>query len=329
MRNNSQTSIFKEFYSEQPFIDRFKKEPMRGVDVIIPIMHTNELWYSNLISIYREIPVNRLVLGDGGVIDNSLEIVKEFPRVVILDHTDFVSLGYSIRHLIEAVETKWFIYLHSDVYLPEGWFDTMEKHQKNYDWYQCRQQLTVQVEYDPYTQYAYTHRAYSGSQMGRKDAFLAVLPQIDDDYLYRNEDIILAQLIEQEGLKYGHVNETFHYHQIMHKESKWERKLTRVDLRVDSTPDEDLRANMTFIKGIIKYLEPSPAIIETVKIFGRSMYKNNQISREELRRWTKTTNPVWLKYLPRQHKIINKIISDFQIIYKKFIQILRYLSKHT
>ena len=323
MSNESHSSIFREFYSEQAFVDRFEKEPERGVDVIIPVMHTNELWHSNLISIYREIPVNRLMLGDGGVVDDSLEIAKKFPRVVIFDHRSFTSLGFSIRKLIESVDTTWFVYLHSDVYLPEGWFDTMEKYQKTYDWYQCRQQLTVQVEYDPYSHDAYISRAYSGSQMGRKDAFKAVLPQIDDDYLYRNEDIIIAHLIEREGLKYGHVDEIFHYHQLMHKVSKWERELKSVDLHTNLSAEEDLRANMTFIKGLIKYSQPNnPVLIDAVKTCGKKMYELNQISSGELRQWTKDTNPVWLKYLPRQHKIINRTIYFLKTIYKKLKKLI-------
>jgi hypothetical protein len=40
--------------------------PDQGVTVIIPIVHTNELWEENLKSIYREIPTAQLLIGDGG-----------------------------------------------------------------------------------------------------------------------------------------------------------------------------------------------------------------------------------------------------------------------
>ena len=53
----------------------------------------------------------------------------QFPRVHIFDHSSYKSLGYSVRALMTAVETEWFLYLHSDVYLPEKWFDTMRTHQ--------------------------------------------------------------------------------------------------------------------------------------------------------------------------------------------------------
>ncbi len=66
-----------------------RENPEGAVDVIIPIIHTNELWRANLKSIYREIPVNRLILGDGGCIDDSIDVAREFPRVQVLDHTKF------------------------------------------------------------------------------------------------------------------------------------------------------------------------------------------------------------------------------------------------
>jgi hypothetical protein len=107
-------------YGAEPLTHRFAADSGRAVDVIIPIVHTNELWRSNLISIYREIPVNRLLIGDGGCMDNSLEVARQFPRVEVIDHRSFTSLGYSIRHVIEALEREWIIYLHSRAYLPRA-----------------------------------------------------------------------------------------------------------------------------------------------------------------------------------------------------------------
>jgi len=86
-------SIFQEYFSDQAFIDRFQNDNSNAVDVIIPVYHTNELWRANLISIYREVPVRRLLISDGGVIDNSLDVIKEFPRVEVFNHRNYKSLG--------------------------------------------------------------------------------------------------------------------------------------------------------------------------------------------------------------------------------------------
>ena len=136
-------SEFSHYFREQAFVDRFATDPGRAVDVIIPIIHTNELWRANLLSIYREIPVSRLLLADGGCKDDSLDIAGEFPRVQVLNHRSFQSLGYSLRKLIEEVRTDWFIYLHSDVFLPSGWFDAMEKGCDHYDWFESGQTTTI------------------------------------------------------------------------------------------------------------------------------------------------------------------------------------------
>ena len=139
-------SIFQEYYEDKPFVDRYLSESDHAMDVIIPIIHANELWKSNLMSFYREIPIHKLLIGDGGCIDDSMSIAKGFPRVQIFDHSSFKSLGYSIRKLIEAVETEWFAYIHADAYLPAGWFDAMQKHQQDYDWFGCPMQHTVMIE---------------------------------------------------------------------------------------------------------------------------------------------------------------------------------------
>jgi len=128
-------SIFQEYYSKQEFVDKYIQDPTDAIDVIIPVYHTNELWRANLISIFREIPVKRLLISDGGVIDDSIDIVKEFPRVEVVNHRHFKSLGKCIAELIKEVSADWFAYLHSDVYLPPGWFENMIKHKGDYDWY--------------------------------------------------------------------------------------------------------------------------------------------------------------------------------------------------
>ena len=59
-------SIFARYYAIQEFVDRFLQRPEGAIDVIIPVLNTNELWEKNLIAIYREIPVKRLIIGNAG-----------------------------------------------------------------------------------------------------------------------------------------------------------------------------------------------------------------------------------------------------------------------
>jgi glycosyltransferase involved in cell wall biosynthesis len=291
------SSIFEEYYSSRPFADRFARDPADAIEVIIPVIHTNELWRANLNSIYREIPVRRLLISDGGCKDDSIDIVRGFPRVEVLDHTRYVSLGYSLRKLIEAVESEWFAYLHSDVYLPPGWFDAMKAHQKEYDWFGCPQRITALVEYPNVDVLGGEIRPHAGSQMGRKAAFMPGLPEIDDDYVYRQEDFVLRNLVEKHGFKSGNVEDIFHFHQVMHKFSPWARKLSSVSIKVEWTREEEVRASMMQIKGIVKYLEPSPALVAEVEIHLRRLLALNAITQAEFDQWVLQTKPAWKEWI--------------------------------
>jgi hypothetical protein len=289
-------SIFREFYTEQPFVDRFLEHPEKGVDVIIPIIHTNELWKANLFSFYREIPIHTLLIGDGGCIDDSIAIARKFPRVKILDHRNFKSLGYSIRKLIEAIETEWFIYVHSDAYLPPGWFDEMHKHQADYDWFGCPMQNIFMVEFDN----DYGERPWAGSQMGRTHAFENGLNRIDDDYVYRQEDFVFADIVSKAGFKEGKITDTFHYHQTMRKPTPWSRKVKKVQIDVEMSREEEVRTWMMQTKGIIKYLQPSsPWLINGATGSLYKLHELGELDWNEFKKWVKETNPVWLPYIQK------------------------------
>jgi glycosyltransferase involved in cell wall biosynthesis len=290
------TSIFREYYADKSFVDRFAVEPAMGVDVIIPVIHTNELWEANLLSFYREIPIHKLLIGDDGCIDDSISIAEKFPRVQIFDHRNYQSLGYSIRKLIEAVETDWFVYLHSDAYLPPGWFDAMQKHQNEYDWFGCPMQHTVMVEYNV----GYGERPWAGSQMGRKKAFESGLNRIDDDYVYRQEDFVFADIVQKAGFKEGKVTDTFHYHQTMYKSTPWARKVRAVKIDVELSREEEVRTWMMQGKGIVKYLQPSNTWLITDAIVSADyLISNKELTWGEFQQWVRQTNPKWLPHIRR------------------------------
>lgn len=290
-------SIFEQYYSTESFCDRFSADPDIAIDVIIPIIHTNELWRKNLISIYREIPVSTLLISDGGCTDDSISIVKEFPRVEVFDHREYVSLGYCLRKLIESVKTEWFVYLHSDVYLPSGWFDVMRRHQDNYDWFGCPQRITSMVEYPNVDIMFGLRRPHAGSQMGRKKAFLPAISAIDDDYVYRQEDLVLLDVIERQGYRHGFVEDMFHYHQVMRKESPWARKLTSVKVSVEWSQEEEIRAANMQVKGIIKYLRPSFPLALEVENQLLMLMQLKKIALSEFMTWIKATNPEWADWI--------------------------------
>ncbi len=310
-------SIFYKYYSKEEFIDRIKLQKEEPIDVLIPLINTNELFEKNLYSFYREIPINRLVIGNGGCTDNSIEIVKEFPRVIIIDQSKYKSQGYCIKELIENVKTEWFIYLHADIYLPENWYNKMKKHQKEYDWYECYRKMTTLVEFWSENQHK-QERAFSGSQMGRTKAFKNIIPKIDDDYLQRNEDIIFHELILQEGYKYGRVSDCFHYHQMMNKKGEMEPKFKRIIIEKEKDKKWEEKISNMQARGIIKYLIPKQYLINIVNNSIYALYNLGVLDWQEFRDWTKKTNTIWLKYIKKKDFWKQRMVQFVKKIYRKY-----------
>jgi len=289
-------------------VDRKNLEQEESIDVIIPLINSNLLFERNLLSFYRELPINRLIIGDGGCTDNSIEIVKKFPRVKIIDQSKHRSLGYCITELISFVETEWFVYLHSDVYLPEKWYEEMKNNQKKYDWYECNRRIVTLVEHD-IPDLGKKSRAYSGSQMGRTVAFKNIISKIDDDFLYRNEDIIFHELMLAEGFKYGRVFNTFHYHQIMNVGRENEPRIKKISIQKSRDKNWEIRTYRMQAKGIIKYLQPKSYLIKIVNESLKILKKNNALNVKDFKRWVKKTNKTWSKYIEFRESIIKLIIN--------------------
>lgn len=275
------------------------------VDVVVPIMNTNPFWEQNLHNWYSRIPIGNLILGDGGTTDGSLEIAQKFPRVKILDQKEFKSLGFALRKLFEEVRSPWFIYLHADVTLPPGWFEAMVKNQSKYDWFESNQKNFICFEY-----LAIDHgrnefpRAYSGAQMGRKEAFEKITAKVDDDYLYRNEDIIWGALIEGAGFKYGRTADTYISHQITNKNGEKEPKLASVAIARAVDPSWEKRTADMQARGIIKYLPPSSHNVYIVAVSLLELRKLKALDRKEFLNWVRATSPAWVSRVQRIYFVL-------------------------
>lgn len=317
-------SFIKNLFQKPRLKDRKNLTNEDPIDVIIPLINSNLLFERNLLSFYEEIPINRLIIGNGGCTDGSIEIAKKFPRVKIIDQKKNRTLGYCIAELISFVETKWFIYLHSDVYLPENWYNKMKSYQKKYDWFECDRCMVTLFEFNS-PNLEKRSRAYSGSQMGRMDAFKNIIGKINDDYLYRNEDIVFHELILAEGFKYGRVFDTFHYHQIMNKRGEKEPKIERIKIQKLKDKKWEIRTYRMQVKGIIKYLQPKSYLIKVVNDSIKILKKYNALNVNDFKRWVKKTNIIWLKYIEFRDPII---ILMFDIIIRKINEIYDILLKH-
>ena len=241
------------FFELPPFVDLYADHSgSAALTVIIPAAHVNELWKANLLSIYRECPVYELIIGDAGLSDADKSIARSFPRVKILDHVGF-TLGYSIRLMLQEVSTPIFAYFHSDVFLPKDWYASMMPGLGQYDWFGCSMvQTTLLVHKNDYGR-----RPYAGAQIGRKDVFDRFINDIEDDYVWRQEDFVFAHNVEKVGGSVGAVPSAYHYHQLMPKPSGiWNPELS-VSYSAHLDKQSSARVFSMQLLGLLKYTNPN------------------------------------------------------------------------
>ncbi|MEA2090089.1 MAG: glycosyltransferase family A protein [Thermoproteota archaeon] len=98
-------------------------------DVVVLTKNSQRVLEKCFNSIYKNVPVNHLIVVDGCSTDKTLEIVDKFSRkhrnVVLIK--DQGTRGSARQKGIEAVETELFMFVDSDVVLCHRWFEKAEK----------------------------------------------------------------------------------------------------------------------------------------------------------------------------------------------------------
>jgi FkbM family methyltransferase len=229
----------------------------QSIDVVIPVQNPPSVFAQCLESIYREIPINRLIVGLGRNPPWVNQILANHDNVVVVEQGSTKTLGSLLQQLFMTVGTEWFAYLHSDVFLPQNWFKRMKIHQDEFDFFECRRigtplspdVTTAQSEFD--NQFS-SYRAYSGSQVARRDA-LQSIRRIEDDYVNRTEDIVFQQLVEEKGFRYGKVSSTYHIHHIAQRKptsDEVQDSLCALTKYLSSTNEYNLMAAREMIRAL-------------------------------------------------------------------------------
>lgn len=96
-----------------------------SVDVVMLTKNSERMLEKCLDSVYRNVPVNRLIIVDGCSTDSTLEIAKKFREkygnVILI--ADNGTRGSARMKGIREVKTDWFIFVDSDVTLCNGWYE--------------------------------------------------------------------------------------------------------------------------------------------------------------------------------------------------------------
>lgn len=99
-------------------------------DVVIITKNSERMLNECLKSVYKNVPVNRLIVVDGHSTDKTLEIVRQFQKehgnVLVIQ--DKGTRATARQKGIDQVKTEWFMFVDSDAVLCKDWFKRAEKH---------------------------------------------------------------------------------------------------------------------------------------------------------------------------------------------------------
>lgn len=247
------------------------------LDLLCPIYWLDErFFYNNVKSWIKELPLKKIILGiNNPNLDLSPNIFEE--KDILSQDLEYINqlhlktLGGCLIDLIKRVETKWFVFVHSDAFITPYAFEIMKNYMKpnvgiieseRYHWdgttsYIFGKYIIPIYTFDNY----YNHnRAYSGFQIFQKKAIQSIIDKIEDDYIYRNEDLIFQYECIMNQFEY-HKTLAMHIHQTFNK--KW------------TFPEH--KANLMQVKGLIKYTEPLPQITKEVFLNVLTYLKSNKI----------------------------------------------------
>jgi glycosyltransferase involved in cell wall biosynthesis len=277
------------------FIDRAINEPeIEKIDVIMPTLDEENFIEKCLFTIYREIPVRKLIVCDGGSKDDTIKKLENFPRLELHVRPDIHTFGKVMEFLFSQVKTEWFAIMDAHLELPHGWYDEMKKHTTKYDVLENNRRLKAYhfcVEdldrLDPYRRPTeWCHLLKHSVTKNYK---------CDDDYMWRETDIFFRQIVENSGYKYGKIDTITHIHNETEKtmyESDDKKNFQKIIFKPPEFIITDEKKYESFrienAKGVAKYLDPENSIVKYERY-----HDVIQILDKE---WLEKNAPKWLKY---------------------------------
>ena len=241
-----------ETFTMNPFlttIDTLKILDKEKFDVICPVYWINtDFFVDNVKSWIKEIPVKRIIFGiNRSIKDFDFEEVIKYKirpiippniEIQVIDQRKYKTLGMCLVELMKLVQ-NWFVFVHSDVRLTKGSFKVMQKHAKPDVGIIESERIFFDGKTYKRGKTHYVKRSYSGFQLIQKESIKDLINEIEDDFIYRNEDLIFQSRCKQNGFKYKKVY-AWHIHQILENRQTFNEKET------------------TFMQwhGLVKYTQP-------------------------------------------------------------------------
>jgi len=293
------------------FIDRKSESPdLQAIDVIIFTLDEETFLERCLYTVYKEIPVRKLLVLDGGSKDDTLKILKKFPRVDLHVRPDFKTTGKGFEYILSLVETKWFVLLDAHVELGDGWYNEMNKYENTYDVLENSRRITAYHQYEEHEEKLRKHaRSSDMCHLMRKEALQNF--HCDDDYMWRFVDFFVRQIVENSDYKYKKIDTTTHTHHERagtkyesdetkkFKQLVWNKpKLVILDKKKQKLD------NIQRAKAIVKYLDPNHPAIKNARVLDGYL-------RFVKKKWVLENGPGWIDRYKRA--------SSFSFVIKNFL----------
>lgn len=286
------------YFIEKPvgeFVDRkLLDNTLQSIDVIMLTLDAGFFLEKSLFSVFKEIPVNNLIICDGGSKDKTVEILKKFPRTEIYVKPEIKTTGKALEFLFSNVKTEWFVIIDSDIELEEGWYSKMLEHSNVYDVIENGKRINAYHFYrEQKSKLEEDKRSLDFCHLVRKESVKEY--HCDDDYMWRFTDILFRQEIEDKGYKYGKVNTTLHVHheteripyQSDNEKNFQEIKFSEPEIIINNQKKLE-QLMIKHAKAAVKYLDPDYPMVKNDRSYEKMI---GLLERE----WIEENGVKWLK----------------------------------
>ena len=286
---------------------------IESVDVVVTAYFVDWSYFtSNVKSWLEELPVRTLYFGCSNpnveYIEELRSYLSQYDKIEFIDQRGFKTLGMCLADLMKRVETEFFVFVHADAWLSRHSFLVMEAEMEDHVGIVESERVQYKYEDAPpypteYAHYYYYSRSFSGYQLFRMEAIKEILVKIEDDYIYRNEDLIFQNVCSEKGFHYQKAF-AMHVHTCSKVSQKWTPQGDELEDPYPITYDMQ-------IKGIVKYCTPTDITKKAWRdAFGIAFSVNKIDLFKFVDDFVMKVNPVW-------RDAIQETISDLLIsIYK-------------
>lgn len=255
-------NMVKKMLGKYENIDRRIEEPeLEPVDAIMLTLDAEKYLEKTLDATYREVPINKFFVLDGGSKDGTIEILKRYPRMEIHVRPDIRTTGKGFELLLSMATTAWVVFVDCGKVPAEGWYDEMIKYKNKYDFFGSKRIIHYEFEVEDPTTTDMKKRPLGGPWVIRLESLKEY--HADDDYAWRMVDRLIRQVVEKSGYKYGGVTTTHHTCYISDEEKYGSDEEKRGMRLVFTVPEIEILNQKNWEKrlenerkGIIKYLDP-------------------------------------------------------------------------